>query len=120
MNPLTATLNIRFVVALYSVLRIVPSEGSTKLAPPETWQDAVEMVENDLRTRGESSLSTRKACRAAEARRAAGRGRSIVLGGLVSLPEEDEAEDNTNSEQGNSGSIWAVMMLALLVDRLQE
>lgn len=44
------------------------------------------MVENDLRTRRESSLSTRKACRAAAARRAVGRGRSMVLASLVSIP----------------------------------
>jgi hypothetical protein len=91
-NPLTATLSIRFVVALYSVLRIVSSEELTRLEPAESWEDAVEMVENDLRTRGDSSLSTRNACRAAEARRAVGRGRSMVLAFLVSIPEWEEGK----------------------------
>jgi len=76
---------MRFVEALYSVLRIVSSEEFTRLEFPESWAEAVEIVENDLRTRGESSLSTRKACSAAEASRAVGRGRSIVLGFSVNI-----------------------------------
>lgn len=40
---------------------------------------ADEIMEKDRQTSGESSLSTRKACMAAEARRAVGRGKSMVL-----------------------------------------
>jgi len=78
-NPLTATLSIRFVVALYSVLRTVSSVD---------FELDAGIVENVRDTRGESSLSTRRAWRAADARRAVGRRMSIA------------------SEQGNSGSSW--------------
>jgi hypothetical protein len=47
-------------------------------------------VENDRRTRGESSLSTRKACSAIDARRAVGRGMSIVLGIRLALENGGE------------------------------
>lgn len=81
-KPLTATLNILFVVALYSVRRTVSSEEWTRLESSVAGADC-DMVEATIkkvrRTRGDSSLSTRKACRAADARRAVGRGRSMVL-----------------------------------------
>lgn len=70
MNPLTATLSILFVVALYSVRKTDCSEECEVLKA---------MVEKDRQTRGESSLSTRKACSATDANRAVGRGKSIVL-----------------------------------------
>jgi hypothetical protein len=79
MNPLTATRSMRFVVALYSVRRTVFS------ADDDDDDEAVGelgdgIVEKERRTRGESSWSTRRDWRAAEARRAVGRGTSIVLG----------------------------------------
>lgn len=74
-NPLTATLNILFVVALYSVRNTVSSGESDD----EVLELGEAQVENDRRTSGESSLSTRRAWRAADANRAVGRGRSMVL-----------------------------------------
>jgi len=82
MNPFTATLSIRFVVALYSVLRIVSSDE----APDET-------AENDRRTRGESSWSTRKVWSVADARRAVGRGISIVLECRLGQPQVRQQEN---------------------------
>lgn len=67
-NPFTATLNIRFVVALYSVLKISCSS-----------KPRADMVENVRRTSGESSSSTCKALREATARRSVGKHTSIVL-----------------------------------------
>jgi hypothetical protein len=69
MNPFTATRSMRFVVALYSVRRTV----SPGVPDPE------ETVEKERRTRGDSSSSTRRDFRAADARRAVGRGTEIVL-----------------------------------------
>jgi len=75
-NPFTATRSIRFVVALYSVLRTVSSADLTMAASS---LEGSGMVEKDLRTRGDTSLSTLNARRAADARRGVGSGRSIVL-----------------------------------------
>lgn len=61
MKPFTATLNILFVVALYSVLRIVSSGLLTRVGSSVPNAEVEEMVEKDRRTRGESSLSTLKA-----------------------------------------------------------
>lgn len=76
MNPLTATRNILFVVALYSVRNTV---FSRLCAAPLCIPEAGAIVEKDLRTNGESSLSTRKACNAEEASRSVGSGKSIIL-----------------------------------------
>jgi hypothetical protein len=61
MKPFTATLNILFVVALYSVLRIVSSGLLTRVGSSVPNAEVEDMVEKDRRTRGESSLSTLKA-----------------------------------------------------------
>jgi hypothetical protein len=79
MKPLTATRSILFVVALYSVLKIVFSWHSARFVSAVPWLDEIETVEKDRRTRGESSLSTLKAWRAAEANLVVGRGKSMVL-----------------------------------------
>ncbi len=62
------------------------------------------MVEKDLRTRGESSLSTLNAWRAADARRGVGNGRSIVLVVFLVLSGLIARGRDANSEQGKSGS----------------
>jgi hypothetical protein len=69
-KPFTATLNILFVVALYSVRNIVSDSDE---------ECGGATVEKDRQTRGESSLSTRRVWRAMDARRGVGSGRSIVL-----------------------------------------
>jgi hypothetical protein len=76
MNPFTATRNILFVVALYSVRSIV---FSCPIGAPFCPSKDGTTMENDLQTSGESSLSTRSACKAAEASRSVGRGRSMTL-----------------------------------------
>ena len=68
MNPLTATRSILFVVALYSVLKTVSAVECSEVT-----------VEKDRQTKGDNSLSIRRARRAIEARREVGRGMSIVL-----------------------------------------
>lgn len=72
MKPFTATRNILLVDALYSVRKTV-------LSRPELELGAMRDIERH--TSGESSLSTCKACKAEEARRAVGRGMSITLFG---------------------------------------
>lgn len=78
MNPFTATLNILFVVALYSVRRMVlssccrwASDGGTLDTSPLDAEagDAREAKQNVRWTRGDSSASTCRAWRAVEARR---------------------------------------------------
>lgn len=70
-KELTATRSMRFVVALYSVRRIVSS-----VAPEEA-----ETVENSRCTDGESSLSTLSEPSATLASLAVGNGTSMVLEG---------------------------------------
>lgn len=108
MNPLTATLSIRLVVALYSVRSTVKSSSllavpsfSLRLEGPlplslisatlvANEAGSLESVvrsdtrEKERRTRGESSASTLRARRAELARRWVGRGRVMVLGESVS------------------------------------
>jgi hypothetical protein len=108
MNPFTATLNILLVVALYSVLRIVFPDGSGALV---SCDDDAGTVEKDRRTRGESSSSTRKDCRAADARRALGRGTSMVLltclGQYISsLPGEEAYREQGNLESRCGVIFW--------------
>lgn len=74
MNPLTATLNIRFVVALYRVHKIDASDESEG-----------RMIVIDRCTSGESSLSTCRACCAINARRWVGRGRLMTLEVFIRL-----------------------------------
>jgi hypothetical protein len=76
MNPFTATRNILLVVALYSVRNTVFSCSG---AIPFATSVAGGTIENDLRTSGESSLSTCRACIADEASLSVGRGRSMTL-----------------------------------------
>jgi hypothetical protein len=76
MNPFTATRNILLVVALYSVRNTV---FSCPGAEPFAISVAGGTMENDLRTSGESSLSTCRACMADEASLSVGRGRSMTL-----------------------------------------
>lgn len=103
MKPFTATLSIRFVVALYSVRKIVSFAVWTQVASSAGLDDAAEMVEKDLRTSGESSWSTRNAWRAADARRDVGRGRSTILACLSAVARQGKGKQTYN-EQGNSGS----------------
>lgn len=103
MKPLTATRNILFVVALYSVLNTVSSVDPFSLLGLAVVGG--DMVEKDRRTRGESSLSTCRARRAEVARRAVGRGRSIVLGGVSGVfGGQGDVRAGTYKEQGKSGS----------------
>lgn len=76
MNPFTATRNILLVVALYSVRNTV---FSCPIAELFAISVAGSTMENDLRTSGESSLSTCSACMADEASLSVGRGRSMTL-----------------------------------------
>ena len=103
MKPLTATRSMRFVVALYSVTRIVlllvfapfcvdeapfavgmvdvpfvTGEGFEAVEAAEEFEDD-ETREKDLRTSGESSASTWRALRADEARRWVGKGVRMTL-----------------------------------------
>lgn len=71
-NELTATRNILLVVALYSVRRTLVSG----LSSAASCERAREKVRD---TRGDSSLSTWRACRAVEAKREVGNGTSMVL-----------------------------------------
>jgi len=82
MNPLTATLNIRLVEALYCVRR-----------QRSSFESEVGTIENVRQTSGESSLSTCSAWRAMDARREVGRRMSI------------------SNEQGNAESSWEAIML---------
>lgn len=70
---------MRFVVALYTVTRTVSPSASGLL---DVCGEAV-VVEKERRTMGDSSWSTRRESRAAEARRAVGRGMERVLRQLV-------------------------------------
>lgn len=74
MKPLTETRSMRFVVAAYSARRTTP-------AAVEPSPDTVESVR---RTRLLNSLSTCMVRKAIEARRALGKGMSMVLHGWVS------------------------------------
>ena len=106
MNPLTATRSMRFVLALYSVTRIVLLPAASLLTPALglsllavelrgdlAWvvDDDVPLVvadeddaegetrEKDRLTMGESSASTWRALMAEEARRWVGKGVRMVL-----------------------------------------
>jgi hypothetical protein len=70
MNPLTATLSMRFVVATYFALRTF---SWLSAASPDVAVDKVR------RTRGDSSLSTPRAWSAMDASLAVGKGTSTVL-----------------------------------------
>lgn len=72
MKALTDTRSMRFVVALYSAL-------SLPAASPDSDDGSSSSTEKLRRTRGESSLSTWMAWRAAVARRCVGNGTSMEL-----------------------------------------
>ena len=102
MNPFTATLNILFVVALYSARRIIlsscwrqASDGCTSVASPLHVEvgESREAKENVRWTRGDSSASTCRARRAAEARRWVGSGMSIVLWDVINMESRMQAKD---------------------------
>jgi hypothetical protein len=82
MKPLTATLSMRFVVALYAVRRIV---FASSLRPDSGCSVGFELSvlgeinENCRWTMEDSSSSTRSALRADEASRCVGNGTSITL-----------------------------------------
>lgn len=82
-NPLTATLSMRLVVALYSVLSTVSllsALASLSSTVPLTEPPCGALVKDSVRcTRGESSASTSIAWRADEASRWDGNGRLITL-----------------------------------------
>jgi hypothetical protein len=72
MKPLTATRSILLVEALYSVRSTVLSQFASEAGATR---------DNERHTSGESSLSTCRACRADDARRAVGNGMSMTLSG---------------------------------------
>lgn len=72
MNPLTATLNMRFVVAIYLTLRMFSLSWASTPSIAAT-------VERVRRTSGDSSLSTPRARRATVASLLVGKGTSTVL-----------------------------------------
>ena len=72
-KPFTATRSMRFVVALYSVLKTVLSSSLPAFCPASLTRV------NERRTRGESSSSTASELRVVSARRWVGKGVLIVL-----------------------------------------
>lgn len=88
-----------------------------EVSPPEEEEVGGAMVENDRRTRGESSLSTCRARSAADASRSVGRGRSIVLQELVSFECKlwGMIVNGPYKEQGNSGSRGVAMTAFVLL-----
>ena len=113
MKPLTATLSIRFVAALYSVRRIVFCSTFCSTSLSLTLVTTVSVVllgsdlaspgerrEKDRRTSAESSASTCSARRAKEARRWVGSGTSITLK-MVSCYNNKRLEMMLYIEHGN-------------------
>jgi len=99
MKPLTATRSIRFVVALYSVRRIVSLSSSTSPFPSVS----AARSEKVRRTRGDNSASTCNARMAEEARRRFKRGTSMTLSTNQQLSTIYRmTQARTHNEQGNS------------------
>lgn len=75
------------------------------------------MAEKDLRTRGDNSLSTLKARRAADARRGVGSGRSIVLVMALVQSERSARGEMSTVSRGNRGLVEPPSCLSLEVYR---